>query len=496
MNVLLLAPIAVCLLLGAVAIGIGHKRWSWGTVAAAWLVLLSAAGFLYLAARVAERERAWRRIVVGLQADITKARDAMVPGSDGHLEPQGKELSLAALGDERSRWQRALEQAETWRNRHWDNASFKPPQGDNAGTISFDFENDSVTKPPINPGAEVAVFDDAPAEEGGRFLGVFRVDAATSNKEQQKHVLTVQPATPPDQREKDLWGKTYESVTLYEDLPVDRWIAFHRTQTSAAPGEGAGPPTVLPTDASELLKGLKILDEIERQKTAESVAEEEWQKLADVWEQWKQAGEGTEQAAAAKAAKERAIPTGQYWADVEFKEQHSFEPDAADPREFAAGDSGSFDLETALELRKLEKAEIKRVFYRRPLTDAFTALRGGAIIPEKNVQADGMLAIRAALQQEIATAEAAIQRLGAARKNTANQIASMEIVKDQLEKDRNGFQADAKAGEQSANAFDARLRQVTGELAAARQAVVRLGGELGEAVGRLTAEIDRRAPRP
>ena len=40
MNYVLLGLIALVLVTGLVAFGVGHKRWSWGTLIAAILVLL------------------------------------------------------------------------------------------------------------------------------------------------------------------------------------------------------------------------------------------------------------------------------------------------------------------------------------------------------------------------------------------------------------------------------------------------------------------------
>ena len=44
MNYLVLGLIAVVLLAGLIAFGVGNKRASWGTIVAGLLVLLSAAG--------------------------------------------------------------------------------------------------------------------------------------------------------------------------------------------------------------------------------------------------------------------------------------------------------------------------------------------------------------------------------------------------------------------------------------------------------------------
>lgn len=89
MDLVLLAVIGLVLLLGLVAIGVGNKGWSWGTVAAAVLLLLAATGYLYLAARLAERERSWRTLVAKNQAEI----DRITGGKGADASPQ----SLASL---------------------------------------------------------------------------------------------------------------------------------------------------------------------------------------------------------------------------------------------------------------------------------------------------------------------------------------------------------------------------------------------------------------
>jgi len=501
MDVILLVLVGVFLLVGAVTLGIGHKGWSWGTVAAAWLVLLSAAGFLYLAARIAERERVWRSVIVRHQSDITRIRDAMVPDGDGSLVPDGKEQSVEALAVQRARWRRALDGVNTWRDRHWDTAGFQPPRDGKPGTIAIEVENDLVTTPPINPGAELAVFDTTGIEEGGRFLGIFRVEQSATNKEQMKHSLTVVPAIPPDESDVQLWGKDYESVAVYEDLPIDRWLAFYRSRKDDGDASESRPvPDVLPADAGELLKGLKMLDEFERQKAA-ALPEEDWKKLAKVWEDWKKA-DGEEAVSTTKEAKEKALPPGRYWADVEFKEPKTFTPAAGEPREFETGQSGTFDLETALELAAESVAEIKGVFYRRPLSDAFTALRGGDLAgldteqKPTTVRTEGLLAIRDALRSGIAAIEGDIARLKSARTAADTQMGSLTKSREQLEQDRADWQQDIDAATRVADAFAGRLKGAEANLTGVTQATVRLGRELTEAVARLTTEIDRRAPAP
>ena len=125
MTYALLGLIALVLLLGLVAFGVGHKRWSWGTLIAAFLVLLTAAGYLYVASRFAAYEWSWANFVGSKQVQLAKVRDALVPdpaaggrlkamaGGDGELEAK----PIAELVKERERWQRALDRIDTWRDR-------------------------------------------------------------------------------------------------------------------------------------------------------------------------------------------------------------------------------------------------------------------------------------------------------------------------------------------------------------------------------------------
>ena len=120
MDLVLLAVIGLVLLLGLVAIGVGNKGWSWGTVAAAVLLLMAATGYLYLAARLAQRERSWRAVVAKNQKEIDQITGAGGPGA----APQ----SLAALRNQRDPWMRALAFVDTWPGRSWEKASFAPPR--------------------------------------------------------------------------------------------------------------------------------------------------------------------------------------------------------------------------------------------------------------------------------------------------------------------------------------------------------------------------------
>lgn len=236
MTLILLAIVGIVFLLGAIALGIGHKGWNWGTVAAGWLVLLSALGAFFLIAMLGQRERAWRAIIKTYETNLARERDALVPAGGTNLRPDSSAKSLAALEQERARWQRVRERINTWRGRHWDNAAFTPPAQGRAATLSIE----GLESTTLNPGAELYLFDRRPVEQGGRYLGAFRVDTVDRN------LLSISPLSIPDAADAKLWGEPRDAVDVYETLPVDRAIAFSRTLLPPGltlPADNAAPAT-------------------------------------------------------------------------------------------------------------------------------------------------------------------------------------------------------------------------------------------------------------
>jgi hypothetical protein len=524
MNIVVVAIFGLVLLAGLLTLGIGHRGWSWGTVAAAILALLAAGGYVYLAARVAERDRVWKAAVRKYEADVLRERDAKALDSKDHPQPIPNGKSLAHLAAEDARWRRALEQVETWRGRAWQQASFAPPKDGEPGTIIL-AEQEGAGEPPaaepaaaappaegeepaaaegaadaaapagpatpLNPGAEVSVFDDAPLEEGGRFLGVFRVVAATFDPAAKRTTLRIVPAAPPDAIDQRAWSKTFEPVTVYEDLPVDRWMAFYRMPgREAADTAGAGVLDPAKTDPEALLARLeKLKEEFERHETEV---------------------EGDPADVAAKLLAEGPQP-GRYWAAVEFTAAHDlpeevvkqitelFAPEIDDDslikKSFEAGETAEFDLQTAVDLG--DKVKILRVFDRRPLSDAFTTLLGGKVPGGAgDVRADGLAVLRRRLEAEIAALDVATDRLGSALGNVTGQQAVLGKDREALMADLEQWKEDVEAAEKTRAAFEARLGRLSGSLAGTVEAIGRLGRELSAGVGRLTAEVDRRAPAP
>ena len=537
MDVVLLAVIGLVVLLGLVAIAIGNKGWSWGTVAAAILLLLAATGYIYLAARLAERERSWREKIAKSQTEIDR-----INPPDGAAN--GK--SLGALRNQRNRWARALAFVDTWHGRAWEKAALSPPRDGKPGTISIEMASDESELAPLAAGTEVAVFDDASVSDEGRFLGLFRVQAVKANKGEENCQLTIVPAAtpaPPSEADTKLWTRNYDEVTVYESLPVDRWMAFHKTPTGAVGAGGEADadgtsasrwrPQPQKTTGDDSLKSLEEQMEALAQHGKE-VPEGEWPQLGE-----KLAG--------------GEIAPGRYWAVVEFTKNVKFTKAAkfalSDTGDVAAegGDEGptaeiggmigseggeekaitpepsagaitkwfelkkerqksglegflkgeevELDLQTALELQNDKQwVRITSVKERRPLSDPFTAIRGSAFSAKtangQPVRAEGIDALRQGLLVEMTSIDQATTRVKASHDNVEAQTAAVAEETKQLQGDRTSWEKDVSAATDTAQAFDDRLRAATIELAALENSIVRLGKELAGAWGSLTETID------
>ena len=70
MHILSLVLILLLFVTGAVGLVLGRKGINTKTLVGAWLVLVSSLGFIYLAGRVAERERVWRKEIRDLESKI------------------------------------------------------------------------------------------------------------------------------------------------------------------------------------------------------------------------------------------------------------------------------------------------------------------------------------------------------------------------------------------------------------------------------------------
>jgi hypothetical protein len=477
MEIALLAVIGLLLLAGLVAFGVGNKGWNLGTVAASILLLLAATGYTFLAGMLAQRERGWREIIGGYQLALAREREGLTTSSDGRLVPDPQRKPLSELAHEKARWEQVQSRIETWRARDWKSAKFQAPTEAKPGSITF-ADLQGLT---LHPGGEVYVFDKAGVEQEGRFLGVFKIEEVNGS------TISVTAAVPPSDEDLKIWARPREEVTVYERLPVDRWMAFHSTR----PGTAEGSPTLpvrVKTVPEELLKSLEHRLEEVRQH-AEPIAEAEWPKLAEDL----RAG--------------RLLP-GRHWARVEFQKSHSFprtkkqNEAQQDPVVFEPGQSGTFDFETAFGLQSEGIATITSVEVRRSLADAQTAIRGGEYEfrgPEgegqrPKIHIEGIAFIRRMLEDDIKAIGEMAARLEAAKKSADSQHDVHRKEADELKADLVDWQADVAAAAQTTERFDRRLADVTQELNQVETAIVELGRELDGVSTVLSKRIDEVAP--
>ncbi|MFM8633305.1 MAG: hypothetical protein ACKOEX_00585 [Planctomycetia bacterium] len=481
-TITLALPVLVALiaLAGLIAFGIGHKGWNWGTIAAAILLLLSATGFVYLVAQVAHRERVLRSTVRELETTIAKERDAARLTETGEVEPIPNESSIAELEDQRNRWARALERVETWHGRFWPKGAFRPPQGNQPGQIRFAMPEGAAANanPFINPGSQLFLFDDEPAANGGRFLGIFRVrDAAT---DQGALVLSLDPAAPPGAGQAARWRQQYDNVRAFESLPVDRWLAFYRMpRKDDADDEDS---SAMPRPKKDQSQAKALLEELEKQFAdfehhAKSEPKDEWESLA----------------------KDAAPSQGTYWAAVTFKAAHAMTTREAgrDPKtiQFEKGDTADIELSAARGLADKGVVEIRDVVYRRPLADAETALQGAMVkvSGESTIDVRGAFTIRRVLEDEIARSKQSISDLQAATKHMQSSTAMLEKEEGELREDRTRWDKDVTGAGGVVGDLRKRLDRTSLALDEAWNAVIELGREYDGTMALLQADAVKRA---
>jgi len=522
--IIFLAVVSLLLLAALVAFGVGHKRWSLVSVVASFLVTLTLAGYLYLAARLLQFEWRWVQVARNTLLRIDEVRDAKRPSGDavnpGPLEKIEGSKSLVELRQERDRWRRALERTANWRGRHWDKASFRPPANDGeSGTIDLPppeavaAEDDPAAEPadpaaeaggepaaarpsgqPLDPGSTVYVFDDTPAKEGGLYLGAFRVDAVAADPATGRLTLTVSQTAARDDYDRQAWSRAYDAVTVYDTLPADRWLAF--SETSRAPGPDGVVQQIAPQPAKKSEEDLADLvpepfrTDVERHALTaadagdrEVVAEADWPALREALE------------------KGERLP-GEAWAEVEFKDLVDFDAflgiergDGPEPESLSA----EVEVGKAFELADEGKGTIGKVFYRRRLIDAETLVHG-SVVPGgaegAEMMTDGLAALMRGLQQDIAALDAANERLVTSEKNAAAERGVVQAQADELAEDLVAWERDVEAATKLADAFEAEATRAAKRLEAAEQAVVELGRELDSLIDKTVREIDQVAPPP
>lgn len=521
LNYLLLGLVVVFLLAGLIAIGVGNKRWNWGTVTAAILTLLTACGFLVLAARMAAYEWKWRQAIEAKQTRLAEVQDGLVPrGTGGRLVEAEGIASLRTLRDERARWQRAFDRINSWRGRHWDHCTFQPPTvGDKAadGTVEMSLaaapaadaggDPDAVPppeavppedaaakpaagKPPLDVGATVYLFDERKAEEGGRYLGALTVKAVEVDAARQTCTLTVAPTETPDDYDRGVWSEAYDkSVAVYDRLPSDRWLAFSQTPADDD-GSGVMPP-VRPRSIDDVEKMIAAIDAGEgfatevKDHDTRVVPKDEWPKVRTQLES------------------RQALP-GEYWAKVRLTKAVDTLGAGLDDEEAKSelpeGAEVEFDLQTAFELQDQGLATIEEVRYRRPLRDSGTLLHGGLVDGSRKggapIPVAGVAGLVESVRREKAILEAWLERLEKAKQSIATEAKATADRKQAYSADLQKWIRDAEEATRLAAAFQAELDRSDAERRAVGADVIRLARELRAAMGALVARIDSVAPPP
>ncbi len=435
MNALILVPILLLLVTGAVGLVLGRKGINTKTLVGAWLVLLSACGFIYLAGRVAERERAWRFEIRRLNDEI----EAVTAGA----EAGG---SLAALATEQTQLRRTLDEVETWRNRYWTSAFFKPPtiQPSEDQTGLYEVTGDGVVELqltgtaelPVNIGAELAIFfPDAEPEDA--FLGIFGVNQVERSEEKILSIA-IRPLTVPDDRDRQAWDNwelmlraaaKVPQLLVFEDLPADRWAA-----------------TIKPDEDEQ------GEEEVEIEQAATALAE----------------GQG--------------LP-GVYWAAVTVENAAAFEG-------VAEGQSLELDLQTAQQLQQDGAVRIEKVVRRRLLADPLTALRGTRFetADQGDVPAAGIEGIRRKLAVELSSLTLMTDRIGTARQATDREKQTKQQTAAALAKDKADWEEDLTFAKGALTRLEERVTQTDAELSEARRVIVQKRAELRELTAKIMAK--------
>lgn len=583
MDMIPVAIIAAVLLTGVVTLALGARGWNVANTVAAWLVLLASTVFLVLAGIRGQSERAWSGLIREKESRLLEVRDAVRPAAGGEgLERLG-ECSVEALQNcaieelelKRQEWARALERINTWRGRFWTEATFTPPrkapeeppkepkdEPKESAWVAGRIKISSVKNPSIEPGAELYVFDVTPPSEGGRFLGGFRVvgpekkenekkedeKPAADDNEQENNDFEVEPLGRVDAKDLEAWSRPREEVTVYENLPFDRWAAFHRTGKEAE-------ATVLPEPRKRLPEeGDPLRPAVEKHTFPEEVIASAGDKADDSpfpedpdvpppgvdWarvefeEAFTWAPEGTDGApaparpvafeagkvvsafpareiaairkAGAKFKHTWVLPPGLYWAEVEFTEDTSFENPSGEPLEFTTGQSARLPLATAEKLADEKKVTIKRRLHRRPLVDPSTELRGLSSVagpPGQEPGPDGGAAVIdvgaigiyrrfVEIERRVKALEAMTAEMKLADESAKGRIQALNELRESLERDLTNWEGDVTAATKLAQAAEGRLETLAETLDKAEKAITEQGEYLRKTMATLATEIDRR----
>lgn len=340
----------------------------------------------------------------------------------------------------------------------------------------------------------VYLFQDGPISDGGRYLGEFLVDAVTTTADSGFDVTVSQKAQR-DAYDAEAWGKDWDDVVVFDELPTDRWTAFSETPV-AAPEEPEGAAA---DDSAAVAPRPRMRDKTELEML---VPEPFRPDVAEHTLSGDDVREGIPEskwpAIRAALASGEKLP-GEYWAQVTFSTPQARD-DFLGLQEAGSGNSFEVEFDTAFDLADAGKVKIDKVFSRRRLLNAETRMHGSVmptIEPEgPKVIADGLATIMRLLKRDLTDLQEFNRQLDGSLASAVSEKELLSLQAEELSADLKIWERDVAAADKTAAAFAAAVEAASSRLESAERRVVELGRELDAEVGRAVREIDLVAPPP
>jgi len=212
---MILLGVTILLVIGFfVMLALSYKTWRVYTVILVFLNFAAGIVFFYMAARTLATHRAWQEEAIKYQQGLALRQAEVEVLRIGQFDQEGK---LLQHGERQVR--NLLNRAVNGRGSVWRQASPGAVLDAAVGSIQVAIPNGGVQ---LDPGEIVYVFDEAPIEQGGRYVGAFnvaqRADDGTTADLVPLHRLTAAEA----KQVTDSRGPWI----LYEIMPPDRHEPF------------------------------------------------------------------------------------------------------------------------------------------------------------------------------------------------------------------------------------------------------------------------------
>ena len=248
MTLVLQIVLGLALLAGLIAPFVGNKYWHWSQLVLVLFIVVTAVGFMFLAAETVRIHHVLRAKLPGMEqqlATLVKQNDELLNGSDGKKGLRELEHQFQMLARERGRVWRGVQPAGEVDNQGRVQVAIAQPQphGLEQNSIVYAFEAGEVN--PADPSA------------GKQYLGEFRVLETAEGGATLEPVLIINQRT--GQRLVDSKGPW----SLYETMPADRHKLY------------AG----LEEEQLRQLLPASTVDEYIRQGTPATADDDDWHKV-------------------------------------------------------------------------------------------------------------------------------------------------------------------------------------------------------------------------